>query len=367
VAASRVKPDFWRGRTVLVTGHTGFKGGWLSAWLLAMGARVTGLGLAPDTHPSFFELCRLGERMTSLIVDIRDAAAVRAAVDDAHPEIIFHLAAQSLVRRSYAQPLDTFAVNVMGTAHVLEAVRTAPSARAVVIVTSDKCYENREWLWGYREHEAMGGHDPYSASKGCAELVTAAYRNSFFNDSASRVAVATARAGNVIGGGDWSTDRLVPDAIRALENGLVITVRNPHAVRPWQHVMEPLAGYLMLAERLHDQGSRWAGAWNFGPAEEAEVDVSQVTELVIKNWGQGQWRHQQEKSAPHEANYLKLDCAKAHTVLGWHPALALDEAIALTVAWYQAASKPGDLLEFTQAQVSRYMQGAKPRAARRHG
>ncbi|MGO9266248.1 MAG: CDP-glucose 4,6-dehydratase [Candidatus Binataceae bacterium] len=359
VEVTGIRPDFWRGRSVMVTGHTGFKGGWLVAWLLDMGARVTGLGLAPDTESSFFERCGLASRMASSIGDIRDSTVVRNAIDAAQPEIIFHLAAQSLVRRSYGHPLETFAVNVMGTAHVLDAVRFAPAVRAVVIITSDKCYENREWLWGYREHEPMGGHDPYSASKGCAELVAAAYRNSYFATDASPVGVATARAGNVIGGGDWAVDRLVPDAVRALASGAVLTVRNPRAVRPWQHVLEPVAGYLMLAERLYAEGSRWAGAWNFGPSDDAAAPVSVVAELMIKHWGKGRWQHLAEADAPHEAHYLKLDCAKARALLGWQPALALEEAIAMTVEWYRAAlaTKRNDLLELTRTQLRRYGQG----------
>ncbi len=359
VEVTGIRADFWRGRSVMVTGHTGFKGGWLVAWLLDMGARVTGLGLAPDTESSFFERCGLASRMASSIGDIRDSTVVRNAIDAAQPEIIFHLAAQSLVRRSYGHPLETFAVNVMGTAHVLDAVRFAPAVRAVVIITSDKCYENREWLWGYREHEPMGGHDPYSASKGCAELVAAAYRNSYFATDASPVGVATARAGNVIGGGDWAVDRLVPDAVRALASGAVLTVRNPRAVRPWQHVLEPVAGYLMLAERLYAEGSRWAGAWNFGPSDDAAAPVSVVAELMIKHWGKGRWQHLAEADAPHEAHYLRLDCAKARALLGWQPALALEEAIAMTVEWYRAAlaTKRNDLLELTRTQLRRYGQG----------
>jgi CDP-glucose 4,6-dehydratase len=353
-----VRLDFWRGRSVLVTGHTGFKGGWLVAWLLEMGARVTGLGLAPDTHPSFFERCGLKNHMTSLIGDIRDHAMLRTAVDAAQPEIVFHLAAQSLVRRSYSDPLETFAVNVMGTAHVLDAVRFVPSVRALVIVTSDKCYENREWVWGYRENEPIGGHDPYSASKGCAELVTNAYRNAYFSKASASVGVATVRAGNVIGGGDWAADRLVPDAARALSNNAVLIIRNPHAVRPWQHVLEPIAGYLMLAERLYDEASRWAGAWNFGPSEETTVPVSMIADLMIKHWGKGRWEHLAITDAPHEAHYLKLDCAKARAMLGWKPVLTLEEAIVLTVVWYRAAlmTNSNDLLELTRTQLRSYLQ-----------
>jgi CDP-glucose 4,6-dehydratase len=342
----------------MVTGHTGFKGGWLVAWLLDMGARVTGLGLAPDTEPSFFELCSLARHMTSKIEDIRDYAVIGDAISAARPEVVFHLAAQSLVRRSYSHPLETFAVNVMGTAHVLDAVRFVPSVRALVIVTSDKCYENRESMLAYRETEPMGGRDPYSASKGCAELVAAAYRNSYFDKTVSSLGIATARAGNVIGGGDWAEDRLVPDAVRALHQGAVLAVRNPHAVRPWQHVLEPLAGYLILAERLYAEGPRWAGAWNFGPSDENAVPVSAIAELMIKRWGKGRWRHLSAPDAPHEADYLKLDSGKARAMLGWKPVLALDEAVAMTVEWYCEAlgTSRRDLLEVTRAQLRRYEQ-----------
>ena len=328
---------FWNKKKVFLTGHTGFKGGWLATWLVEMGAQVAGYALKPDTEPSFFALSGLDERMHSIIGDVREKENVRRAMQAHQPEIVFHLAAQSLVRRSYREPVDTIATNVMGTVHILEAVRRTQSVRAAVIVTSDKCYENRDQLQGYREDEPMGGHDPYSSSKGCAELVTAAYRRSFLESADPRVGVATVRAGNVIGGGDWAEDRLVPDAIRALQHGKSLVVRNPGAVRPWQHVLEPLAGYLMLAERLSHESGKWAGAWNFGPRDEDAVAVSALAEQIIRLWGEGAWQAAPEHDAPHEARYLKLDCSKARKLLGWRPRLTLEEAVDMTVAWYRLA------------------------------
>ena len=329
-----VRREFWRGRSVFLTGHTGFKGGWLSTWLLTLGARVAGYALAPDTTPSYFERCGLAERLASCYGDINDAGALEAALGAARPSIVFHLAAQSLVRRSYRAPVETFATNVLGTARLLEAVRGTPSAEAVVVVTSDKCYDNRERPEGYREDEPLGGHDPYSASKAAAELVAAAYRRSFFAQGAR---VATVRAGNVIGGGDWAEDRLVPDAMRALARGEAVRVRNPAAVRPWQHVLEPLGGYLTLAERLVESDA-FATAWNFGPRDEDAVPVAALVELVLGLWGDGRWEAVAEAAAPHEAGLLRLDWTQARQRLGWRPVLTLKEAAELTVAWYRAAA-----------------------------
>ncbi|HET7344224.1 MAG TPA: CDP-glucose 4,6-dehydratase [Methylomirabilota bacterium] len=329
-----VRREFWRDRSVFLTGHTGFKGGWLATWLHALGARVTGYALAPDTTPSFFATCGVAGRLTSHLADVTDAAALTRALTAARPSVVLHLAAQSLVRRSYAAPVATFATNVLGTAHLLEAVRQAPSVEAVVVVTSDKCYDNREQPEGYREDEALGGHDPYSASKAAAELVTAAYRRSFF---AGGPRVATARAGNVIGGGDWAADRLVPDAMRALVRGEALRVRHPTAVRPWQHVLEPLAGYLRLAERL-TESEAFAGSWNFGPREDDAVPVATLVELLLGLWDGGHWEAAPEDSAPHEAGLLRLDWTKARERLGWRPLLTLKEAAELTVAWYRAAA-----------------------------
>lgn len=278
----------WRGKRVFVTGHTGFKGSWLSLWLQSLGAEITGYALKPPTTPSLFEEARVAEGMKSIEGDIRDFVFFKSSIEAAQPEIIIHMAAQSLVRYSYEHPVETYATNVMGTVHMLEAVRTTPSIRAVVNITTDKCYENREWIWGYREDDPMGGYDPYSNSKGCAELVSAAYRSSFFNDKDydnHGVAVATVRAGNVIGGGDWAEDRLLPDILSGFEQGKVVTIRNPHAIRPWQHVMEPLRGYLTLAERLFESGTVFAQGWNFGPNEDGAKPVGWIVDKMAALWG----------------------------------------------------------------------------------
>jgi len=348
--------EFWARKSVFITGHTGFKGGWMSAWLGELGARVAGYSLPPDTRPSFFELCRIPDRMKSVFGDIRDFEALARALTESKPEVAFHLAAQPLVRRSYQAPLETLATNVMGTANLLEAVRRTPSVRAVIVVTSDKCYLNRGLSRGYREDDAMGGRDPYSASKGCAELVAAAYQQSFFQDG--EAAIATVRAGNVIGGGDWAEDRILPDAVRALGRNQPLGLRNPDAVRPWQHVLEPLAGYLMLAERLCAEGQRWAGGWNFGPDESEAAPVSVLADLIVRHWGDGaSWRDSREPGAPHEESCLKLDSSRACRQLGWSPRLNLDEAVEWTTAWYkQALANPaGDSMhEFTRGQIGCY-------------
>ncbi len=330
-----VTPEFWRDRPVVVTGHTGFKGGWLATWLLDLGARVTGYGLIPHTTPSYFTRCGLAERVTTHFADVRDAAALQAALASAQPRVVFHLAAQPIVRLSYKAPLETISVNVLGTSTLLEAVRHTPSVEAVVIVTSDKCYENIERAEGYREDDPLGGHDPYSASKAAAELIAAAYRRSFFAGGGPRV--ATVRAGNVIGGGDWAADRLVPDAMRALVQGEPIRVRNPAAVRPWEHVLEPLGGYLRLAEHL-TRSPAFAGAWNFGPRDGDAVSVGTLADLIVGQWEGAHWESKPEAGAPHEAGLLRLDWSKARTRLGWHPGLTIKEAVELTVAWYRAAA-----------------------------
>ena len=352
-----VNPSFWRSKHVFLTGHTGFKGGWLSLWLQQLGAVVTGYALQPPTTPNLFEKAHVGAGMTSIIGDIRDGARLQAAVGDASPDIVVHMAAQPLVRRSYIDPVETYSTNVMGTAHLLEAVRQCASVRAVVNVTTDKCYENREWVWPYRENEAMGGYDPYSSSKGCAELVTAAYRNSYFNvkDYAQhRLALASARAGNVIGGGDWAENRLVPDILRAFSSGEPVMIRNPQAVRPWQHVLEPLRGYLILAERLFTNGASYAEAFNFGPLEDDAQPVEWIVIQLAAKWGEAAAWSLDVADHPHEASLLRLDVSKAAERLAWRPILDLDSGLQLTVDWARAARDGQDMHAFTLAQINDY-------------
>jgi CDP-glucose 4,6-dehydratase len=346
-----MNPAFWRGKRVFLTGHTGFKGGWLSLWLQHLGASLTGYSLVPPTNPSLFELARVAEGMHSIEGDIRDLEAFKAALNDAKPEIVIHMAAQPLVRDSYQYPAETFATNVMGTVHFFEAIRATPSVRAVVNITTDKCYENKEWIWGYREDEPMGGHDPYSASKACAELVSSAYRTSFFQPDGHKVAMATARAGNVIGGGDWAKDRLMTDLITAFTSGETLLIRNPNAIRPWQHVLEPLRGYLMLAEKLFTHGAEYAEPWNFGPNDEDAKPVSWLTERLTEFWGgNAQWQMQPGEH-PHEANYLKLDISKAKTKLGWSPSMNLEQALRLTAEWVQQRAAGVDARAITLQQI----------------
>ncbi|TGN39969.1 CDP-glucose 4,6-dehydratase [Marinobacter confluentis] len=350
---SSVNAAFWRGKKVFVTGHTGFKGSWLSLWLQSMGAQVKGFALEPPTAPALFNEAKVAEGMESEIGDIRDLAAVSNAMKAFNPDILFHMAAQPLVRFSYREPVETYSTNVMGTVHVLEAARHCPSLEAIVNVTTDKCYENREWIWGYREHEAMGGHDPYSNSKGCSELVTAAYRNSFFNkpDSAS---VASARAGNVIGGGDWADDRLIPDILRAFERGQPVVIRNPSAVRPWQHVLEPLSGYLVLAEKLYTEGQAFAEGWNFGPKDEDVQPVEWILGHMVKHWGEGASWQLDEGPQPHEAQLLKLDVSKANCILEWQPRWPLAKALEMIVEWHQWWLGQGDARQITLDQIEQY-------------
>lgn len=334
-----MNPSFWLRKKVFITGHTGFKGSWLCLWLQQLGVEVTGYALAPPAHPSLFDVAQVAQGMTSIIGDIRDGGFLTNAMRKAEPDVVIHLAAQPLVRQSYLDPVETYSSNVMGTVQLLEAVRQTPSVRSVVNVTSDKCYENKEWVWGYRENESMGGFDPYSSSKGCAELVTSAYRNSFFNKlkhEEHQVALASARAGNVIGGGDWAIDRLIPDVLRAIETGQSVNIRNPYAIRPWQHVLEPLNGYLVLAEKLYTEGQSFAEAFNFGPADEDAKPVHWIVEQFTKSWGDGASWHLDSGAHPHEAHYLKLDCSKAHTLLGWQPRWNLEQSLQAIIIWHKA-------------------------------
>jgi len=352
-----VNPSFWRGKRVFLTGHTGFKGGWLSLWLQQLGAELTGYALQPPTLPNLFEEANVGLGMRSIMGDIRESEKLLAAIREAAPEVVIHMAAQPLVRRSYVDPVETYSTNVMGTVHLLEAVRQCAGVRAVVNVTTDKCYENREWLWPYRENEAMGGFDPYSSSKGCAELVTAAYRNSFFNAktfSQHQLALASARAGNVIGGGDWAEDRLVPDILSAFSRGEPVMIRNPHAVRPWQHVLEPLRGYLTLAERLFTDGASYAEAFNFGPREDDAQTVEWIVRQLAAKWGDSAMWRVDGANHPHEASLLRLDISKATHRLTWRPALNLDASLQLTVEWARAGLENQDMHAFTLAQINNY-------------
>ena len=347
-----VNPSFWCGKRVFLTGHTGFKGGWLSLWLQAMGAEVHGYALNPPNEPNLFTVAEVSKGMASSeIADIRNADKLRHAMQSSRPGIVFHLAAQPLVRYSYAQPAETYAVNVMGAVHLFEAVRTTPGVKAVVNVTTDKCYENREWVWGYRENEHMGGSDPYSSSKGCAELVTAAYRRSFLEPAG--IALASARAGNVIGGGDWAADRLIPDFLRAMDADETLEIRSPQSTRPWQHVLEPLSGYLMLAERLYADGTAFAEAWNFGPSDEDARSVQWIIERLAKIRKNVNWQCD-ETPQLHEARYLKLDSSKAHNQLGWRPRWGLQTALHKTLEWHEAWRKAEDMRSVTLTQITNY-------------
>lgn len=348
---------FWQGRTVLVTGHTGFKGAWLSLWLHRLGARVIGYALEAPSRPSLFEEAGLEEVVSSVHGDVTDGRALAEVFAAHRPEVVIHMAAQSLVKISYEEPVRTYATNVLGTANVLEAVRRTEGVRAVVVVTTDKCYENREWVWGYRENDRLGGRDPYSNSKACAELVAQSYRDSFF--PAERydehgVAVATVRAGNVIGGGDWARDRLIPDIVRAVSEGRPVAIRNPHAVRPWQFVMEPLRGYLVLAERLCEQGAAFAEAWNFAPDLRDTRPVSWIVERLTSAWGEGASWRPDPGPHPHEAGFLKLDWTKAFSRLGWEPRMRLAEAIDWIVEWHRAHRRGEPARATTEAQIERY-------------
>jgi len=346
-----VSPAFWRGKRVFLTGHTGFKGSWLALWLHRMGAALTGYALPPSTTPNLFEVAEVGKGMTSIIGDIRDAGTLHAAISACQPQVVLHLAAQALVGEGYRDPLGTYATNVQGTANLLDTVRQIPGIEAVVVVTSDKCYDNKEWPWPYRENEALGGHDPYSSSKACAELVTTSYRKSFLAEQG--IAVASARAGNVFGGGDWSANRLIPDLLAAFAAERPAVLRNPHAVRPWQHVLEPLAGYLILAERITAQ-PELANAWNFGPAESDCLTTGEIADRLAQAWGGNVGWQAGKSDFPHEAGLLRLDSSRARQQLGWHPRWPLDLSLGATVAWHKAWLSGEDMRAVTLQQIENY-------------
>lgn len=356
-----LNPAFWKNRKVLVTGHTGFKGCWLALWLKEMGAKVSGLSLDPPTQINLFTLSGLEQQIDHHHIDIRQHAEVVDCIKTLQPEIVFHLAAQSLVRPSYENPVETFSSNVMGTVHVLDACRLTDSVKTIINITSDKCYENREWVWGYRESDRMGGHDPYSCSKGCAELVTSSFRRSFLSSSAGNAdtRLASVRAGNVIGGGDWATDRIVPDIIRAISNGDSPEIRNPGAIRPWQHVLDPLHGYLLLAQAMVDQEG-FDDGWNFGPDDDSTVTVAELFNKLLDHWPEAASYRLSEQKHPHEAAVLKLDCSKARTLLGWRPLLDLNSAVQWTAEWYLAWHQQDKLAEFTLRQIRRFQQLTEP-------
>jgi CDP-glucose 4,6-dehydratase len=354
--AAQVNPAFWKGKNVFLTGHTGFKGSWLSLWLTSMGAKVTGYSLAPNVTPNLFvELAIDSLVEKSYIADIRDSLSVKKSMSETSPDIVIHMAAQPLVRYSYVNPIETYATNVMGTVHVLDSTRSLDSIRATLVITTDKCYENKEWVWGYRENEPMGGFDPYSNSKGCAELITSAYRQSYFSSADSNNKVASARAGNVIGGGDWSEDRLIPDAIKAFEANQPLMIRNPLATRPWQHVLEPLSGYLILAQALYSHGASFASGWNFGPRDEDNRSVKDVADLLIAQWGGKATWEKEGSEQPHEANLLKLDCSKASSQLSWTPKWNLEIAIEKIAQWQKAYQAKKNMQEVSLAQINQYM------------
>lgn len=350
----KVNSNFWKGKRVFLTGHTGFKGSWLSLWLSSMGASVRGYALEPDTNPAMFYVARVASVVESELGDIRNLEALSKSMKEFNPDILIHMAAQPLVRLSYAEPVETYSTNVMGTVHVLEAARKCPNLKAIVSVTTDKVYENQEWVWGYRENEPMGGYDPYSSSKGCAELVTAAYRRSFFSAS-DAPALASARAGNVIGGGDWSADRLIPDAIKAFEKGESVVIRNPLATRPWQHVLEPLSGYLILAECLYQDGKHYAEAWNFGPEDKDCRSVEWILNQMVSEWGgETSWKLD-ENPQPHEARFLKLDCSKAKAGLKWFPKWEIEEVIHKIFSWQVHFNGGYDMQEYSLKEIETYL------------
>jgi CDP-glucose 4,6-dehydratase len=351
----KVDQGFWKGKRVFLTGHTGFKGSWLSLWLHSMGAVVKGYSLEPNTNPSLFSILSLVDLIHSEIGDIRDLSKLKESIVTFKPEIVIHMAAQPLVRYSYKEPIETYSTNVMGTANVLEGIRLCDTVKAVVVVTTDKVYENKEWTWGYRENEPLGGYDPYSSSKACAELVTAAYRQSFFS-KADALSIATARAGNVIGGGDWSEDRLIPDAIKAFEDNISLVIRNPSATRPWQHVLEPLCGYLMLAESLFKEGRRFAQSWNFGPEDKDCKTVKWILDDLVKIWGNDASWVLEQTAQPHEANFLKLDCSKSKSELNWHPKWEISSVLEMIVDWHKRFNSGAVMKDLCLQEIKNYNQ-----------
>ncbi|MDD9266607.1 CDP-glucose 4,6-dehydratase [Paenibacillus sp. GCM10023248] len=354
-----VNSFFWKDKKVFLTGHTGFKGSWLSIWLHSMGAKVTGYSLNPPTEPSLFSLCQIDNLIEKSIVgDIRDYEKLKQSVSQAAPEIIIHMAAQPLVRESYKDPIETYSTNVMGTVHLFEAVRSCSSVKAVLNVTTDKCYDNKEWVWGYREDEPLGGYDPYSSSKACSELVTSAFRSSYFSKETyadHQVALASARAGNVIGGGDWAKDRLIPDIIKSITTNERILIRNPNSIRPWQHVLEPLSGYLLLCQNLYENGTTYADSWNFGPNDEDAKPVEWIVNKICQKWDGYNLGYEVDRAnQPHEAHYLKLDCSKAKQLLHWHPRWSLDKTLDKIVEWTKAYESASDMYKICCDQIMEY-------------
>lgn len=351
----KVNPYFWKNKRVFLTGHTGFKGSWMSLWLQEMGAIVKGYALNPNTSPDLFTKADVASGMESEIGDIKDLDTITNSMSSFNPDVLIHMAAQPLVRLSYVEPVDTYTTNVIGTVNVLEAARSCKNLKAIVSVTTDKCYENNEWVWGYRENEPMGGHDPYSSSKGCAELVTSAYRRSFFSSSETP-SLASARAGNVIGGGDWATDRLIPDILRAFEKSEPVIIRNPLSTRPWQHVLEPVSGYLVLAENLYKKGDEYAEAWNFGPKDDDCKPVGWILDRIVEKWGGGASWELDKNNNPHEAGFLKLDCSKAENRLKWLPKWKLDKTLDYIVNWHQKFLEKSNMKEECLKEINDYMQ-----------
>jgi CDP-glucose 4,6-dehydratase len=357
-SAYKILKDAYYGRRVLVTGHTGFKGSWLCIWLKELGAEIIGYALDPDTPRNNFILSGISKQIIDVRGDIRDFNKLEQIFKKYSPEFVFHLAAQPLVIDGYEKPKDTYDVNVGGTVNILENCRKSESANIIINVTSDKCYENREWIWAYRENDPLGGYDPYSSSKGCSELITAAYRNSFFNSKDSKLnrkAISSVRAGNIIGGGDWAKNRIIPDCIRALEKNEPIKIRNPKSTRPWQYILEPIGGYLLLGARMAEESNNYCGAWNFGPEISSIIIVQELVELVLKHWGRGSWKKAKSNKKAHEAKFLALDISKAKQILGWKPSMNINEAIKQTIDWYKASQTPSVIPGFCKKEVQNYM------------